>query len=176
MKGRREETPEADPRAHGWLSLKRWLCFMSPVPQIDTTIHLQWWQQHVGPYWGSSSIQMCWCVHHLKKCFRSTKNPTVLMVRRGKNMKNFLLIHTAKIKMWLMPSLNKDYAGTLQRDECLNSFSLVALQWALMNAADGAQVRVPSLKEIHINKIPLFLIYFYLKTGIGNTFEIQLGH
>lgn len=70
-----------------------------------------------------------------QECFHSTRTPTTTTTLKvnGENIKNVFLIRTAQIKMWLMPSLNKDYAGTSQRDECLNSFSLVALQWAQMS-------------------------------------------
>lgn len=71
----------------------------------------------------------------------ATTITTTLKVN-GENMKNVFLIRTAQIKMWLMLSLNKDYAGTSQRDECLNSFSLVALQWAQMMELKPCQWRL----------------------------------
>lgn len=101
---------------------------------------LRWRQQRVPQScWGGWSTQMRRCVWNLKECFHSTKNPTILEAK-GENTEKAFLIRTAEIKMWLTLSLNEDYAGTSQRDECFDSFSLVALRFELGWATvDGAQ-------------------------------------
>lgn len=106
----------------------------------------QWWTVESPVVWCEDNAAMLeLCVWNLKKCFHSSVNGTTLKVMKGKNMKNFLLIHRAKIKMWLMLSLNKDYADASQRDERLNSFSLVASQWVQKRATDRAPKNEESL-------------------------------
>lgn len=143
-------------------SLKHCRCLRSPVPPPapsstcdgDSSVF-----RSLPP--GDAEAPRCAAVFGNSRNVSTPLEPpttTTILKVNGENMKNLFLIHTAKIKMWLMPSLNKDYAGASQRDECLNSFSLVALQWAQMsdcwwssNPVSGACFEIDLLNQnLHI--------------------------